>query len=43
MVSDQIKWFTYHNIKPCECGKDKDLKKMLEDIRKIIDNILEQL
>lgn len=43
MASDQIKWITYFNIKPCECEKDKELKQILEETRKIIDFVLEKL
>ena len=43
MSKDMIAWILFFNIEPCDCEKDKDLKKLLEETRKIIDNVLERL
>jgi len=43
MAKDLIAWILNYNIKPCDCEKDKDLKKLLEETRKQIDEVLERL
>ncbi len=40
---DMIAWVSFFNIKPCDCKKDEDLKKLLEETRKEIDKVLERL
>ncbi len=43
MSRDMIAWILNFNIEPCDCKKDEILKKSLEEIRKIIDDVLERL
>ncbi len=43
MSKDMIAWILFFNIEPCDCEKDKELKKLLEETRKEIDNVLERL
>ncbi len=40
---DLIAWILRYNIEPCDCKKDKELKKLLEETRKIVDDVLERL
>ena len=43
MSKDVIAWILQYVIKPCDCKKDQELKKLLEETRKTIDNVLERL
>ncbi len=43
MANDVVAWITRYKIEPCDCEKDKILKKKLEELRKTVDTVLELL